>query len=194
MKRQLLIFILTVLFSAAWAQEKSADTGNAKYAFSFSPQYLIVGGMRLNFDQAISDKLWLTLAPTFYYMDNSYMWEPESTSFVGVGAAANLRYFPTGKGVYALCGLNYRFLDADYVKYGQTEENEAKFNTSGFDVAFGYQFFLVEQLFMDMYLGWGFRYSTQATVEEDVYWSDMILDLAYSGFLPVAGVRIGFGF
>jgi outer membrane protein assembly factor BamA len=122
------------------------------------------------------------------------MFDPESTSYTGVGVFANYRYFPSGKGIYAGVGVNYRFLNTDYSEYNEATEKNAKFNTYGFDFTFGYQFRLVEQLFMDLYLGWGFRYSLQDTEEDEEYWSDAFLDLGYSGFLPVAGLRLGFEF
>ena len=184
-----LIFSIT-LFS----QEDVKVNDETKFAFSLVPQYVITGGMRMDIDRKVSDKCWLTIAPIFYYMENSYMYDPESTSYAGVGLFTNYRYFPSGKGIYAGVGLNYRYLNTDYSDYNEETEKHAKFNTYGFDFTFGYQFRLVEQLFMDLYLGWGFRYSLQDTEEEEEYWSDAFLDLGYSGFLPVAGLRLGFEF
>lgn len=194
MKRVSHILVFLLFAVLAIAQEELKSTEETKFAFSLSPQYVITGGMRMNFDHKVTEKGWLTLAPIIYYMDNSYMYDPESTSYIGVGVFANYRYFPSGKGIYAAGGVNYRFLNTDYSSYNETTEKNAKFNTYGFDFTFGYQFRLVEQLFMDLYLGWGFRYSQQNTEENEEYWSNAFLDLGYSGFLPVAGLRIGFEF
>lgn len=209
MKILKLIIVFLLFAGSAFAQESLTPTGENKYAFSLTPQYVITGGMRLDFDFKINEKGWLTLAPIFYYMDDTYMYAPESTSYTGLGGFLNYRYFPTGKGVYAAAGLNYRLLNTQYSSYvdydysassyapnpgSNSDEKEAQFNTFGFDFTFGYQFRLVEQLFMDLYLGWGFRYSLQDSEEDESYWSDAILDLGYSGFLPVAGLRIGLEF
>lgn len=195
MKRIKLVLAILLFSVLAIAQDVNVplDTGT-KYAFSFSPQYVITGGMRIDLDVKLSEKGWLTIAPIFYYMDDTYMYEPESTSYTGIGVFLNYRYFPTGNGMYAGLGLNYKHLNTDYFVYNETTEENAKFDTYGFDITLGYQFRLVEQLFMDLYLGWGFRYSLQETVEEDAYWSNAFLDLGYSGFLPVAGLRLGFEF
>lgn len=193
MKNLTLILLLLLLAPKVKSQDSLAVKEN-QFAFSLTPQYVITGGMRLDFDIKVNKKGWLTLAPIIYYMDNSYMYDPESTSFTGAGAFINYRYFPSGKGIYASTGINYRYLDTKYSDYNDDSDKEAQFNTFGFDFTFGYQFRLVEQLFMDLYLGWGFRYSLQETVEEEEYWSDAFLDLGYSGFLPVAGLRIGFEF
>lgn len=195
MKKILFITIMSLLAVVAFGQEEEkALKPETTMAVSFMPQYLIVGGMRMDFDMQVAPKGWLTLAPVFYYVDNTYMWDPETTSYTGVGAVVNYRYFPSGKGIYASVGANYRYLNAEYTKYNVSTINEAKFNTLGFDLAIGYQFLLVDQFFMDLYLGWGFRYSMEDSDEEDSYWSDALLDLGYSGFLPVAGVRLGFEF
>ncbi len=195
MKRLILSLVILGNFQVFCAQElDTVVVSKPGMALSFLPQYMIVGGMRMDFDYQLNSKAWLTVAPAFYYTDNSYMWEPDNTSYTGVGAFVNYRYFPSGKGVYALAGLNYRYLNTKYSKYDDVSELKAKFNTFGFDIAVGYQFLLVEQLFLDMYLGWGFRYSLDGSDEEESYWSDAFLDLAYSGFLPVAGVRVGFEF
>lgn len=195
MKRLILSLVILGNFQVFCAQELDpVVVSKPGMALSFLPQYMIVGGMRMDFDYQLNSKAWLTVAPAFYYTDNSYMWEPDNTSYTGVGAFVNYRYFPSGKGVYALTGLNYRYLNTKYSKYDDVSELKAKFNTFGFDIAVGYQFLLVEQIFLDMYLGWGFRYSLDGSDEEESYWSDAFLDLAYSGFLPVAGVRVGFEF
>lgn len=194
MKRFRLILAFMLVTVYAVAQEDVNPTSETKYAFSFTPQYVITGGMRIDFDFKLSEKLWFTAAPVVYYMDDTYMYDPESTSYTGVGGFFNFRYFPAKKGMYAGMGLNYRYLSTSYLEYSETVEREASFNTAGFDIMFGYQFRLVEQLFMDLYLGWGFRYSIQDSEEPEEYWSDAFLDLGYSGFLPVAGLRLGFEF
>ena len=195
MKKLKITFLLLLLTVLAFAQNTEIPVENeTQYAFSFTPQYVIMGGMRMDFDIKMSEKGWLTVAPVFYYMDDSYMYKPESTSYTGIGAFLNYRYFPTGKGMYAGMGLNYKYLNTDYSDYNETIAKNAKFNTYGFDITFGYQFRIVEQLFMDAFLGWGFRYSVQETVEDEAYWSDGFLGLGYSGFLPVAGLRLGFEF
>jgi len=194
MKKMKLLIVLLFIAGTAIAQDDVTPVEDTNFALSVSPQYVITGGMRLDLDFKVNDKGWLTVAPVMYYLNNSYMYDPENTSYTGVGAFVNYRYFPSGQGIYAGAGLNYRFLNTDYSHYNESTEINAKFNTYGFDLTFGYQFRLVEQLFMDLYLGWGFRYSFQDTVEEEEYWSDAFLDLGYSGFLPVAGLRIGFEF
>lgn len=189
----ILLAVLVASFSAS-AQDDMNVGDEQNFAISFSPQHLITGGMRMDIDFPVTEKTWLTIAPTLYYVDNTSMWDAEYTSYTGVGVLANYRYFPSSEGIYAGLGLNYRHLNTDYTVWNEDIERSTKFNTYGFDLTFGYQFILVDQLFMDLYLGWGFRYSTEEIEDEDINWNDAILDLAYSGFLPVAGLRLGFEF
>lgn len=186
------IFLLVSVF--CFAQDMEQINNNRSYALSVSPQYIITGGMRLDLDVELTDRTCLTIAPIFYYKNNTSNYDPYEMSYSGGGAFLNYRYFPTSQGVYTALGLNYRYLNADYYdSYSDDEEEEnAKFNTGGFDLTLGYQFRLIEELFMDIYFGMGFRYTDQNTIENDSYWTDSFFDLGYSGFLPVLGLRIGF--
>jgi hypothetical protein len=195
MKATLTLLILSLIISiSAIAQEDIQATKEKKFAISFVPQYAITGGMRIDFDFKLSKKTWLTLAPTLYYVNNSYMYGNDETSYSGVSLDLNYRYFPSEKGVYAAAGLLYKYLDIDYSEYNDDTRKMSDINTVGLNIMFGYQFILVEQLFLDIYLGWGFRYSIEDSKETANIWDDSILDLGYSGFLPIAGLRIGFSF
>lgn len=191
------IFKLTLaallLFSVLTAQE-NVEKEDSRFAVSFVPQYMTIGGMRFDLDFKIAEKSWLTLGPTLYYANDSYLYNPESLSLQGIGAFFNYRYFPGGKGVYTSIGANYRYLNADYLKYNETKEHDATFNTFGLDMFLGYQFCFRGGFFIDTYLGWGFRYAEQKSEEEGKYWSGGFLGLGYTGFLPVTGVRFGFEF
>lgn len=192
-KASILLFCLLSLHCVQ-AQQDVVEPETSRFSIGFTPQYLIIGGMRVDLDISLTRKAWLTLSPTFYFSENSTMFSPESMDYAGVGFAANYRYFPSGKGVYVGAALNYKFISSEYERYYEISKEEAIFNTYGFDMSLGYQFLIVDKLFMDLYLGWGFRYSTEDSPESKDYWSDAILSMAYSGFLPVAGCRIGYEF
>lgn len=194
---KLLAIILCLFSSLSFYAQESLDVDESNSGpgtvISFSPQYFFVGGMHFDLDFRTSAKSSLVIAPTIYFLDDSQMFPPDYISYVGVGLGLNYRYYPSGKGIYTSFGFNYKLLNADYNDYSEVSK-DAVFNTYGFDVTLGYQIVIADHLVINPYFGWGFRYSTEDSSESSEYWGNSILSLAYSGFLPVAGLRIGMQF
>ncbi len=182
-----------------------------KFGIAIVPQYAIMSGMRMDADILLGEKQYLTLAPQLYYSNSSYMYSYDETSFVGGGLKLTYRYFPgkkaKGDGGYLGLGLDYKYMDFKYdtysyydytedgVEYSTVTDKEGNkiFNQAGFDITLGYQLKVTPEFYLDFYAGWGFRLSDfdPDSDDDEEEWGYGILDPGYSGFIPMAGVRIG---
>ncbi len=141
-----------------------------------------------------------------YYQTDNY---PENISLTGGGMKVTLRHFfgdfYLNSGFYAGAGLHYRYSHVDYTKAGWepiTEDGydylvygdvdlKHDFNQGGLDVIFGYQLYLVDNIYGDIFAGWGFRLSDFDEKPNDDDWNETIFDFGYSGYTPLFGMRIG---
>lgn len=146
-----------------------------------------------------------------YYDDDYYEDDyPQDISLTGGGVKLVFRHFfgdfINNSGAYVGGGLHYRYShvkykindwmntteDGDeYIVYGTTS-NRDDFNQFGVDFLLGYQLLLGDNIFGDVFAGWGFRISDSDS--EDTYWNETIFDLAYSGYTPLVGFRLGLFF
>lgn len=142
-----------------------------------------------------------------YYYDDVY---PQNIALTGGGLKVKIRHFfgdfNRNSGLYAGGGLHYRYSHVSYTQedwVGYVEDGfnymaygddklKKSFNQGGLDVIFGYQLYLLDNIYGDFFAGWGFRLSDYDEVTgEDNYWSETIFDLGYSGYTPLMGLRIG---
>ncbi len=212
MKKLILVSLLAVFAQLSHGQVLSEILKKEKapsVGIALVPQYAIMGGMRIDADVRVNERHYLTIAPQLYYSKESYMYPPDETSFSGGGLKLTYRYFPAkkakGEGGYLGFGLDYKYMSFnydDYYYYSFVEEdveyssvtygeNHKSFNQGGFDILIGYQFKFSSQFYLDFYTGWGFRLSNYTQDDDDYSWGSDILDPGYSGFVPMAGIRIG---
>lgn len=164
------------------------------------------------FSYARHSSLLFSYDDDYYYYDDDYYYdsnEPENISLTGGGLKATFRHFfgsfDQNRGPYIGGGLHYRysyveyeiddwvdFIDenGDYITYSTVTKND-NFNQFGADFIIGYQFSLAEHLYGDIYGGWGIRLSDFDEKQSDSNWDDSIYDVAYAGYLPLIGLRIG---
>lgn len=148
--------------------------------------------------------------------DDSYYYEyeenyPQDIALTGGGLKVTLRHFfgdfNMNTGIYLGGGLHYRYshveykvedfinttVDGDaYISYGLVDKEE-NFNQVGVDFIFGYQMSFFDNMYGDLFAGWGFRMSDSDDASDD-YWSETVFDIAYSGYTPLAGIRLGIFF
>lgn len=143
-----------------------------------------------------------------YYNHKNY---PQDIALTGGGLKLTLRHFfgdfKQNSGLYLGGGLHYRYshvtykmegwqnstIDGDdYMTYGYADEEE-DFNQVGVDFLLGYQMYLRDNIYGDFFAGWGFRMS-DSNDENDNYWSETVFDIGYSGYTPLAGIRLGIFF
>lgn len=193
------------------AQEIDKEEQNAKIILSLVPQYTFIGGIRLDIDKRIGNTgNYLTFAPQFYSNNNDLFWSFDYDQLTGLGLKAYHRYFmvnkPNPKGLYVQYGLSYNYTRLTYTTidwvdtdFGGTEaqiEDEVTgidhIHKMGGDLIIGVQTTSFENLMIDFYLGVGYRGSKYAGSRSDFDLDYIgILNPAYSGILPIGGVRIG---
>lgn len=145
----------------------------------------------------------------YYYEDNQY---PQDISLTGGGMKLMWRHFfgnfHQNTGVYMGVGMHYRYSfvkysvqdwisytedDVEYQTYGNLYKDD-QFNQLGVDFILGYQLYLTDHIYGDVYAGWGFRISDYDEDESDEFWGETVFDLAYSGYTPLLGLRLGIFF
>ena len=143
-----------------------------------------------------------------YYYEDNY---PQDIALTGGGLKLTLRHFfgdfNRNSGMYLGGGLHYRYSHVEYVvedwqtstvdgdnylSYGYTDK-EDNFNQVGIDFLLGYQMYFMDNIYGDFFAGWGLRISDSDDATDE-YWSETVFDLAYSGYTPLAGLRLGIFF
>ena len=144
-----------------------------------------------------------------YYYDDEH---PQNIALTGAGLKLTLRHFfgdfNNNSGLYLGGGLHYRYSHVEYkvadwaeltedgnnyLSYGLTEKEE-NFNQFGIDFILGYQMYLTDNIYGDIFGGWGLRISDFSDGKNEDYWSETVFDLAYSGYIPLLGFRLGIFF
>jgi len=142
----------------------------------------------------------------YYYEDTQY---PEDISLTGGGLKLMWRHFfglfNQNTGIYMGAGTHYRYSSVTYslqdwetyiedgLEYQVLRDLEKRdhFNQMGVDFILGYQLYLTDHIYGDVYAGWGFRISDFDEDESDDFWSETIFDPAYTGYTPLLGLRMG---
>jgi len=223
MKLLLFILIILFITPLTALLAQSEEKEDFDFGVAIVPQYAFDNTMRLDFDFTLQNNNVLTVAPMFsfarhasllssddnYYADPYfYDFYPQDISLTGAGLKLVLRHFfgdfNMNSGLYLGGGLHYRY---SHVKYEVADEasfdaasfevdvydKEEDFNQFGIDFTIGYQMYIMDNIYGDVFAGWGFRMSDTNDDTED-YWSETVFDLAYSGYTPLAGLRLGIFF
>lgn len=182
---------------------------SGKYLLSEVPQYFIKSGLRIDVDYKLNTNQWLVLGAQFYYNSDENNWNYDYDRMNGFGLNAYHRIFlvpkDCPKGIYVGYGVSYQqyFITATEMrtytdtyegmtvtKYGEQEVTETIYKP-GINGVLGYQFNVVESLFMDIYLGWGFRHSffDHGSYNSSEYVNG-ILSMGYRGITPVLAYRL----
>lgn len=202
---------LLISYPKTYAQEPENKPDNPNIIISFVPQYTLIGGIRLDLDKHIGNtNNYLIFSPQFYSNRNDLFWSFDYEKLTGLGMKVSHRYFivnkPKPSGLYVQYGMTYNFTQLVYktidwvnTDFGgaqaQTEEEvegKDKIHKIGGDLIMGVQISSYENLLFDLYIGAGYRESKYIGTRSD-FDSEYIgiLNPAYTGILPLAGLRIG---
>lgn len=203
-----LLFCLPLLLAAQNVTDE--EQVQATFGIGVVPQYAISNGMRMDLDFRINDKNhWLVIAPQFYLRnDPSFTWDYNSMSGVGVELQHKVflkrkfrmvnPYFAYGPVFNYFSvkddGLTARAFAEDGGNYiGLTEdEMTTRIYKFGGNIIFGLHYFMMDNLYLDAYVGTGIRFSyDNQTSGLHGYYNDWWLDMGYSGTLMVGGIRFG---
>lgn len=187
------------------------DTSRTLF-LSIVPQYLIIDGIRVDFDMKLKkyERSWLQVCPQIYYStENHFESVTDHKDLFGLGADINHRIYAKSNFRYASFYLAYGPVlkyytcisdyyrettvienETEYIKYNK-EDNRYHIFQTGFNVLLGLQIFTRKYLALDFYGGVGMRHSflnSKRIVDE---FNKGILDYGYKGTLIVGGVRFG---
>ncbi|MBN2520842.1 MAG: hypothetical protein JXB17_10085 [Bacteroidales bacterium] len=207
MKKYIILLTAFILFISANGQENEPKT-----LIMGVPQYLIIDGLRIDFDFKRKTNQWLTISPIVYLKNNeknfSKEYNSDNNSIIGGGLGILFKEFllnkPGPKGIYFAYGPLYQYnkinttgnywIDVNLEKHETEGLYATQIHKAGANCTIGGQFKIAENLFGDIYLGFGVRYSFLIHNNgEGSRFNSSWIDHGYSGILLVSGIRIGIG-
>ncbi len=215
----LTVFIGILICNISMAQENDTETVVAFIV----PQYLITNAIRVDVDfrKSESNKWWV-ISP-YYYSDgsdysilnrsNSDFNQNKYESMYGVGIGVARKMFlksdETAKGFYATVGLTYKYISiqGDNFTYMETTGDDGltyyqmadlmytiNINSYSGSVIIGHQFNPLPKFYIDMFIGFGLKYSTHDSPEKvAITYNRGSIDYGYSGTQFIGGIRLGVG-
>ncbi|MFC2086555.1 hypothetical protein ACFLSA_00100 [Bacteroidota bacterium] len=194
--------LVSMLFIAFSISVNSQEKTSVNRVISFVPQYIIKKGIRVDFERDLAGSNRLLLGPQLYLSeknnsDDYYIDEDEYNLLFGAGIVAlvkNFRNNPEELGLYLGYGVRYNFFSIKYDELdseGRYEVNSTIHKT-GVDLILGHQMLFFDFLSIDMYTGFGIRYSLFNTEGESVdKFNSGVLDYNATGNVLLLGLRIG---
>lgn len=220
MKKYILI-IAVVLASALNYQLTEAQEKSNKLLIMGVPQYLAIEGLRIDFDFKTDEKKWISVSPLLFLqgseeesldLDLYGYYNDQREMLYGGGIEITFKRFlsknDNATGLYLGYGPNFKFVNIDAKtnvwSEGDFNGNEIylqayKPNTTyiskvGANCIIGYQGEISHNVFADVFLGFGMRYSFISFKEGESYrYNSSWIDYGYSGTLLVTGFRLGVG-
>lgn len=218
MKKIAILFcsLLFFPFGEINAQEPLSDYRH-EFLVMGVPQHLFQNGIRIEFDKRLnSPRQWLTLAPTVYYRGQrgNWLWGNYNVySMSGAGMEVFYRrYFkdlPQPSGFYFTGGGGYRFINQEFRgdRWDIFTENDLTFyrynnsswhkhtHTFSLKATAGFQTIISRHLMLDLFLGYGFMFSTHKIPGDVEVISQFTnaFSFDYTGFKFVGGMRLGIG-
>ncbi|MDP2423070.1 MAG: hypothetical protein U1C46_03005 [Bacteroidales bacterium] len=209
------LLVVLLLFSgmscSLQAQEK-------QYRFMVMgvPQQMFFHGIRIELDLAQKkEHHWITIAPQFYFSNhgsNGILSNNNFEKLFGGGIDIFSRHYLSRKksasGAYLSWGGGYRYLNLNTTDYlwSTFQENGLVYyrrQHTNYDVQIhslsargvaGWQFFIQEQMAVDVYFGFGLRFSSHQRPQGSfVTYNSSAFDYGYTGTLVVGGLRFGLG-
>lgn len=219
-----IIYILTAFFIMLASNFSMAQEQDSENIIAFIvPQYLITNAIRVDIDfrKPKSNKWWV-ISP-YYYSDGSdysflnrnnsdfNLYKYESMNGVGIGVARKifLKSDETAKGFYATVGLTYKYFSIhgnnftyvestgdDGLEYYRMDDLMYSININSYkgSIIIGHQFNPLSKFYIDLFIGFGLRYSTHDSPEKvAITYNRGSIDYGYSGTQFIGGLRLGVG-
>lgn len=208
------LFCLLILPTLLFAQDEPAEKSKS-FNIGIVPQYAFINGTRLDFDFRLNNKgHWLVVAPQFYINnDGSLNWNWDYNRMSGTGIDLQHRFYfknhSSPLGPYIAYGPVFQYFSIKedalaphhYTENGSAyfELKEQEITTNMFkfggNLNMGIQMIALDQIYVDCYVGTGFRLSYNnrdkgLSKRFDSWWSSM----GYSGSILNLGVRLGLTF
>jgi hypothetical protein len=220
MKNKYIITLLFITVCSLFSHAQDSKSENV--ILFFNPQYLFTNGVRIDVDFRKSDSnKWWIISP-YYYSDGSdrsflnrgsgsYYNSTEYESMQGYGLGVSRKIFfkakSTAKGLYVLVGLTYRHFNIeannytyveitgdDGLKYYDLRNTDYTININSYNgsLVLGHQFNPAPRFYIDLYMGFGLRYSAHSSPENaTVEYDRGNIDYGYNGTQFIGGGRLG---
>ena len=203
----ILLFLPWILLSQP-ISEKAME--QKSFGLGIVPQYAISNGFRVDLDFKLNDKNhWLVVAPQLYISSRTNL-DWDYNSMVGTGVELQHKIYlkkeQAQRNVYFAYGpvFNYFSVKDDgltarefvenggnYIGLVEDEMTTAIYKIGG-NLIFGIQFIILENFYLDSYIGTGMRFSfDNQTTGLHNYYNEWWGDMGYSGTLMVGGFRFG---
>jgi len=203
--RALLLFMVIFLTSFSYGQpvdeiESHVQPPVVKHMISLVPQYLLINGLRVDYDLRLDQNHWIQFAPTFYLRNNELShadFESDFRHLIGGGLHVYHRFYP-GKGlfdqkVYISWGGVYQNYNITYDESFENTvmERYTRIRKFGGDVIIGINTRLFDPLRIDFYTGMGLRHSQfDSDAKKPEKFDDVYFGYGYSGTILIMGLRI----
>ncbi len=219
--KNILILLCTVFilpFSGIALAEEPATEYHHNFLIMGVPQHLFQNGIRIEFDKRLNNpRQWLTLAPTVYYRGHrgNWIWGNYNVySMSGAGLEVFFRRYLKDQiepsGFYFTGGGGYRFINQEYRGdqwdvYMENDLTFYRYNNSSWNKhthtfslkgTIGYQTIIDRHLLLDLFMGYGFLFSSfeiPENVELASHFDNDAFSFGYTGLLFVGGIRLGIG-
>jgi len=196
--KKLLIILSVIITGSLYAQEVS----NYSRLISFSPQYLINNGIRLDYERKISSNKWLVVAPQLYLAEKKSRSAEDNVGrddfnlMAGAGLSLALKNYALKDdnfGAYIGYGLYYNYFYTEYFEDTDNEEEiKANIHKTGFDIILGYQLVVYNIATLDIYTGFGAR---KSFIDNGEYSNDKFngfpVGFNMTGNILLLGIKIG---
>lgn len=212
MKQLAIIFLM--IFCLATASVLGQEN-TPKVLVMGVPQYMIKNGIRIDIDIPTKDyKSWWVIMPQFYVDVNGFegLVDKKYEQLHGYGLSIHRKGFLTRRnpdqGVYISGGVGVQHFNmlTNTERWASVEDNglttlqltrdnyHLYINKVVTDVVIGYQKEIFSRLYMDIYAGFGLRYSFYNQPSgSDLKFNKDITDYGYTGTTFTGGFRIGVG-
>lgn len=186
-----------------------------------SPQYLIKSGLRIDIDiKKPNSKSWWSLSPYYYFdnreiemLDNGYgeYDQHDYDQLQGFGLGLEKRTFLLSKnyveGLYLRYGVIYKHFNIEgnnhlfreytgddgltYMKL-MPGNYEVNIHSSNVVTAFGYNLEVSPNLILDLYIGFGIKYSIHKSPQNaSVKYNRNYIDYGFTGMHLIGGFKVG---
>lgn len=204
MRILLINIVLCLGFLTVYAEDPKEQPIPAHYSggvISVLPTYMLVNGLRVDYDFALTPNHRIQLGPVLFFMDRQFDFNDNIMGInrqTGAGLHLYQRYYP-GDGfgntpVYIAYGGLWHY---NHLTWNETIginefERYTTINRVGGDVIIGLHVMAANVLMLDFYTGLGLRHSTY---KSDAQYPDFFrgtwFSPGFSGTLMILGVRIG---
>lgn len=205
MKKIAIVLAILSSWGALHSQKLPHPLNKYDKSILFVPQYNIVNGLKFSYDHKIDSLKWLTFGPQLYvraenggdfeelvgigidcHIKNKTLMKHSPVAFyLAYGGTAILNYVTYTEETWRTASL----LGSE-VQLPHTADLSQTILKVGPDIYFGLEYMPVDRFLLEFYFGSALRYSIFSEDYKEPFQDD-IIDVGYSGVLPIAGFKFG---